>query len=266
MELQQNLDRIRASGLGVAAVSYDPVAVLKNFADRKNITYPLLSDKDSKIIRAFGILNEQVPAGTPFAGIPYPGTYIVDRDGRVLSKYFEEDYTQRYMTSEILVRQFGAAAGAAHTTSETKHLTVSCAASADVLRPGQRIALTLDIDMKANMHVYAPGVQGYIPIEWSIKQSPSYTAHAVDFPKSKILRLEAIDETVPVFDQHFRLVRDVTIGKVKPGPLVIEGSLKYQACDDRLCYVPQAVPLKWTLQVQPLDAERPPANLQRKMQ
>jgi AhpC/TSA family/Disulphide bond corrector protein DsbC len=264
VELQQHLEQIRAQGLGVAAISYDPVATLKNFAGRRGITYPLLSDPGSSIIRAFGILNDEVPADTRFAGIPYPGTYIVDREGRVLSKYFEEDYTERYMTSEILVRQFGAAAGAAHATTETRHLTVSAAASAGRVRPGQRIALTLDIEMKANMHVYSPGVEGYIPIEWALTASPSVVVHDVEFPKSKMLRLEAIDETVPVYDGHFRLVRDITIGKAQPGPLVIEGRLKYQACDDRLCYVPQTVPLKWSLEVEPHDRERPPAVLQRK--
>ena len=42
-------------------MSYDSVAVLKNFSHRKHITYPLLSDPDSKTIRSFGILNETVP-------------------------------------------------------------------------------------------------------------------------------------------------------------------------------------------------------------
>ena len=266
MELQQNWKSIRAQGLGVAAISYDPVPVLKNFADRKGIEYPLLSDTNSAMIKAFGILNTEIPAGTPFAGIPYPGTYIVDPSGRVISKYFEDDYTQRVMTSEILVRQFGGAATAAHTTAETKHLTVSSAASSDHVRPGQRIVLTLDIEMKPSMHVYSPGVEGYIPIEWTMADSRDVIAHPTDFPKSKMLRLEAIDETVPVFDGSFRLMRDITIGKVRPGPLVIQGTLRYQACDDRLCYVPQTVPLKWTLQVEPLDVERPPAALQRKMQ
>jgi hypothetical protein len=37
--------------------------------------------------------------------------------------------------------------------------------------------------------------------------------------------------------------------KVK-GAVTIEGTLRYQACDDRMCYVPKSVPLKWTLQVQ----------------
>lgn len=263
MELQQNLEKIRAQGLGVAAISYDSPATLHNFAERRAITYPLLADPQSRLIRAFGILNEQVPPG-PFAGIPYPGTYIVDSSGRVLSKYFEDDYTQRYMTSDILVRQFGAAAGASHTTVETKHLTLSSAASGEHVRMGQRIALTLDIALKPRMHVYAPGVEGYIPIEWSMTPNPMVTEHPAEYPQPKQLHLPAIDETVAVYDSDFRLIRDVTIGAAKPGPLTIEGTLKYQACDDRVCYIPQTIPLKWTLEVDKLDVERAPPDLRRK--
>ncbi len=264
MELQQNLAQIRSQGLGVAAISYDAPATLKDFANRRNITYPLLSDSESRIIKAFGILNEEVPAGTPFAGIPYPGTYIVDPQGRVIAKYFEDDYTQRYMTSEILVRQFGAAAGASHTVVEGKQLTVSTSASASTVRPGQRIALTVDIELKPKMHVYAPGVEGYIPIDWTLADTTTVKAHAAEYPKSKMLRLEAINETVPVYEGRFRLIRDVTIGKAPPGTLNVESVLKYQACDDRICYIPQTMPLKWTVQVEAHDRDRAPKELQRK--
>lgn len=88
MELQSNVEKIRAEGLGVAAISYDSVAVLKSFAERRGITFPLLSDPESKIIRDFGIFNEQSQEGTMQYGIPYPGTYLVDcnrpRDSEVL--------------------------------------------------------------------------------------------------------------------------------------------------------------------------------------
>jgi hypothetical protein len=264
VELQRTLNKIRAQGLGLAAISYDSVALLKNFAERRGITFPLLSDADSSIIKAFHILNEEVPPGTPFSGIPYPGTYIVDREGRVRAKYFEENYVERYTASDILVRQFGAAAGAAQMSVETKHLSLTTAASTDRASVGQRLALTVDLDLKPGMHVYAPGVEGYIPLDWSLGESSSVAAHPVEFPAPRKLHLPVIDETVPVFTGRFRLVRDVTIGEVPPGPLTIEGALKYQACDDQLCYIPQTVPLKWEVQILQSDRERAPAGLRRK--
>jgi len=60
-------------GLGVAAISYDSIGALKNFADRQHITYPLLSDPDSKIIRAFDYPDETTKPETLTYGIPYPG-------------------------------------------------------------------------------------------------------------------------------------------------------------------------------------------------
>ncbi len=42
------------------------------------------------------------------------------------------------------------------------------------------------------------------------------------------------------------------------GELKITGKLRYQACDDKICYLPETVPLEWTLKVEPLDRERAP--------
>jgi hypothetical protein len=44
----------------------------------------------------------------------------------------------------------------------------------------------------------------------------------------------------------------------------VEGTLRYQACDDRLCYIPQELPLKWMFQYENFDRQRAPTELQRK--
>ena len=272
MELEQNLDRIRKQGLGLAAVSYDSVEILKNFADRKHITFPLLSDPESKIIRAFGILNESVKPGTPQFGIPYPGTFMLDAKGTVVSKYFEEDFRERVSASDILVRQFGASADAASGSLETNHLRLTTAASMPVARPGHRIVLSLELDLKPNMHVYAPGVEGYTAIEWKLDESPAAKSHAFQYPASRKLHLKAIGETVPVYLGRVRMTREITFGPenaVRPlvtpaGELTLKGSLRYQACDNRKCYLPETVPLEWHFRFEGLDRERAPVSLQRK--
>jgi hypothetical protein len=35
-------------------------------------------------------------------GIPYPGTYLVDTQGKVVAKYFEQDMRERISASAIL--------------------------------------------------------------------------------------------------------------------------------------------------------------------
>lgn len=262
--MEQNLPEIRKRGLSVAAISYDSPAILKSFSERMKITYPLLSDPDSKIIRAYGILNETAPKGMTY-GIPYPGTYILNPKGVVVEKYFEDDYSQRYTASAILAKEFGAAVGAAHSTVEAKHLRISTSAGDEVVHIGQRIVLALDIDMPKGMHVYAPGVKGYLPIDLAIAESPSYRVHDAVYPQSKTLTLKAIHETLPVYSGQVRVLRDITIAKnVQPGELTVEGKFRYQACDDRQCFLPETVPLKWVLRVEPLDRQRAPADIQHK--
>ena len=40
--------------------------------------------------------------------------------------------------------------------------------------------------------------------------------------------------------------------------LTIEGSLDYQACDDKVCFNPVSVPLTWTMNLKTLVTERAP--------
>src|SRR5262249_46864133 len=43
-DLNQHLEEYRKRGLGVASVTYDSAAILKNYGARKGIRYPMLSD------------------------------------------------------------------------------------------------------------------------------------------------------------------------------------------------------------------------------
>ena len=272
MELQKNKAEFDKLGLGLAAVSYDSVDVLRNFSERKGIQFPLLSDTDSKIIRELNILNDTVPKNSAFFGVPFPGSFVLDRDGKIVSKYFEDDYRQRYTSADILAHQFGLIPAEGKTEVQGKQLELTASASNSVVAAGHRVELALSIDLKPNMHVYAPGVEGYIAIDWKMKDTGTAVAHDVEYPKSEILYLQAIDEKVPVYRNHFQLTRDITIApedKLKPlvdaaGNFSVEGTLRYQACDDRLCYVPQELPLKWTFHLENYDRQRVPPELQRK--
>jgi hypothetical protein len=59
------------------------------------------------------------------------------------------------------------------------------------------------------------------------------------------------DEQVPVFQKPFRLVQDMTIARsTKPGTtMTISGTVRYQACDDAVCFIPASAPVRWTVKV-----------------
>jgi hypothetical protein len=266
VELGEQAAKFEAQGLKVAAVTYDSVATLKHFSDRVGLKYPLLSDEGSKTIRAFGIFNENNKPGTLAHGTPFPGTYIVDARGAVKSKYFEEDYAERTTAAAIIAREFRELSGAAVKEMETKHLKLRASATNGAVWAGSRLTLMLDVEMKPKMHVYAPGVEGYIPVSWTVKSDKTHLAREASWPKSRILHLEAIKEKVPVYEGRFRVARDMTVGHVpelRPlmeadGKLVVEGSFRYQACDDKICYQPQTIPLKWEFEIRQLDRTRTP--------
>lgn len=85
------------------------------------------------------------------------------------------------------------------------------------------------------------------------------------------MHLKAIGETVPVYLGRVRITREITFGPenaVRPlvtpaGELTLKGSLRYQACDDRKCYLPETVPLEWRFHFEGLDRERAPVSRQR---
>jgi peroxiredoxin len=272
VDLNRQLESFRKQGLTVATITYDSTAILKHFAERQQIRYPMLSDPGSKIIRAFGIFNENTEKGTRAYGIPYPGIYVVDEKGVVKSKYFEDDYTERYSAASILTHEFGAD-GVSKTTIETPHLKLTTSASDAEFGPGRRIALIAEMDLKPGLHVYAPGVEyGYIPIAWTVAESKSWVAFPVAYPKARTMEFAALKEIVPVYEGKLRLVRDLTIGneaEIAPAlgadrTLTVEGGFRYQACDDRECFPPRTLPLKWTFKLGRLDTQRVPEDIQHK--
>ena len=256
----------------VAALSYDSEALVADFAHRKAITYPLLADPEFRVIRAFGILNENFPKDHPWFGVPYPGTYIIDEKGVVTAKYFEEDHRDRYTAASVFTKTFGSGGIDSWAAVETPHLKVRYSATDAILRAGSRVSLLLEVELTPKMHVYAPGVQQtYKPIAWTMVSSAAWQVHEVSLPAARMLRLDAIDETVPVYEGRFRLTRDLTIGQhdeLRPvlaggSDLAIRGALRYQACDDRQCFPPVSVPIEWKFRFESHDGQRAPQELRR---
>ena len=100
MQLQADLKELEAAGLSVIGISYDSGDTLSKFADKRKITFPLLSDPGSKTIKAYGLLNKE--AAGKAEGIAYPGTIVLDRAGVVRAKLFLEGVVKRHTTSELL--------------------------------------------------------------------------------------------------------------------------------------------------------------------
>jgi hypothetical protein len=158
---------------------------------------------------------------------------------------------------------------------EAPHLRVTLAQSDRSVIPGGRVSLIAEIELPPDVHVYSSGVQGYKPIQLTLQGLPGIGLQPVIYPASEEMYLEAIKEHAPVFEEKFRITEDVTVTPSKTRDIVrspvssqntisITGELNYQACDKTICFPPSSVPVKWQLQVLPLDLKRSPEAIQHK--
>jgi len=263
VELQGRVKELRSKGLHVAAISYDPVTVLADFARRRDITFPLLSDTGSATITNYGILNTTEASTSRIRGIPFPGTFILDRRGVVTARFFEQNYQERDTAASILTR-LGGDEPRSPVDISAPSLTIASSITDSAVALGTNFSLVLDIRPAKGVHVYAPGVTGYKPIALSIDPRPGLLVKDAVYPSPEDYYFKPLNEHVPVFQQPFRIVQDVAIDPTIPGQVALQGvstvtitgTLMYQACDDTVCFTPQSVPLSWTVTLHALDLER----------
>jgi len=278
------LNEVREKGLGLAGISYDSPETLAAFSRQRGITFPLLSDAGSATIKRFGILNpipewamgpdkdnpvvqaeaqKYLTVNAPraqMAGIAFPGTFVLDRQGRVTSRYFEDFYFERNTVSSILIRLGNKAVAVTGTKISTGQLDVTTYPSDSAIAPGNRLSIAVDVAPHPGMHVYAPGAKNYRVIAVTIAPQPFVRVLPMNYPASQIYFFKPLEERVPVYQKPFTLVQELVLEGTPQAQaalrgkdsVTVNGTLEYQACDDTICYNPASVPLSWTLTLRPI--------------
>jgi DsbC/DsbD-like thiol-disulfide interchange protein len=149
--------------------------------------------------------------------------------------------------------------------SETMHLIVSASVNDGTVVAGKRISLAFDITPKRGMHVYAPGKHDYQVIAISLDPRPWMKVQPTKYPASEIHHFVELNEKVEVYSKPFTLVQDLSIpatAEVRKqlsglSSLTVTGLLTYQACDEKVCYAPAKVPVKFVLKVAPPVSPKP---------
>lgn len=284
------MDELENAGIGVAAISYDSPAVLQDFAQRRGIDFPLLADEGSEVISRYGILNTVAAEGLgpdaenpdvmadvaryvsvfgasqAIVGTPYPGTFMIDADGRVTSRYFEEFYRERNTTSNVLLKEGIGVSPIEAIEGSSPQLDFTAWPSNTGVSVGTRFSIAVEVRPNENMHVYAPGAEanGYRVIGLELAPSDMYRMEPVEYPDSEIYYFAPLDEYVPVFQEPFTLLQEIVMAGsaeteaalAEMDTITISGFLNYQACDDAICYLPQSVPVSFVLDAESPDRQR----------
>ncbi len=244
VELQQTLADLHANGYQVYAVSNDTVDRLADFAARQGITYPLLSDEDSAVIRRYGIMNTLIRPdegrSMRWYGIPYPGTYVTGPDGVISHKSFHRHHAVRASGASLLHTLTGVVevpddAPAAHVEGDQVSLDVRLLDTR--LRLEVLSTLVCRIRVRDDLHLYAPGSPDGFLVTALTVGGTGIRALDASWPAAGRLRMEVLDleVSVPVTatSELLRLGHGMEVGRA-----TIDIALDYQACNEDECFLP----------------------------
>jgi hypothetical protein len=129
---------------------------------------------------------------------------------------------------------------------------VKALAMASPIRAGTQARLLLDVRLPTDVHVQSdkPRDRLLIPTELILKLPAGVSLDRIVYPKATDLVQSGRTEPLAVFSGRFTIEAHVAIAKDAPaGAMALAGQLKYQACDDSLCYAPARADVQWTLHV-----------------
>lgn len=81
-DFRDNLGELNSAGLDVIGISPDKPAKLAKFRDNEQLTFPLLSDPERKVLAAWGAFGEKTMYGKKVTGV-IRSTFLVDADGKI---------------------------------------------------------------------------------------------------------------------------------------------------------------------------------------
>ena len=117
-EYQNLYSKIKESGCELVAISPDVKMEIKKMKKKFDLEFPIYSDQNNKIAKKFGIaftLNENIvpiykkfgidlkkSQGNSANQLPLPGTYVINKDGKIIYAYTNVDYTKRAEPKEVI--------------------------------------------------------------------------------------------------------------------------------------------------------------------
>ncbi|MFC6886600.1 MULTISPECIES: thioredoxin-dependent thiol peroxidase [Actinomadura] len=87
VDFQSSLADLEAAGVAVVGVSPDEPAKLAKFREKEGLTFPLLSDPDAGILKAYGAYGEKKLYGKVVVGV-IRSTFLIDAEGKIDKAYY----------------------------------------------------------------------------------------------------------------------------------------------------------------------------------
>lgn len=89
-EFRDHNEELEKLGVQVVGVSADSVKSHAQFTEKYQLSFPLWSDPEKKLIQAFGVLVEKSMFGKKYMGIAR-STFILDENGKIIQVWSKVD-------------------------------------------------------------------------------------------------------------------------------------------------------------------------------
>jgi DsbC/DsbD-like thiol-disulfide interchange protein len=141
-------------------------------------------------------------------------------------------------------------------------LSVTLSADAATILPGRPTTVRLAMVPAAGIHVYAPGNPDYIPVTVTLRLPSGVQAQPAVYPPGEDYVFGELKEIVKVYSRPFEVRQRITVtraaARTAGSALTIEGSVRYQACNDKVCFPPATAPVSLTLPIASAASNAPP--------
>ena len=124
----------------------------------------------------------------------------------------------------------------------------------DAVHAGTTARVGLDVVLDPGYHVNseAPLDDLLIPTVLRLDPPEGFTLEGVAFPEAILLDQVGVDEPLAVFEEEFTIGAALRVdAALAPGDYTVPGTLRYQACNDRMCFNPTNAPVEFALTVAP---------------
>jgi peroxiredoxin len=102
IDLNGGVADIEKRGYHLVGISYEPPPVDADFIAKRDIKYTLLSDPKSEVIDRYKLRDPQYPPGSRAYGVPRPIIFILDRNGVIKAKLYEDTFKNRPPVSLVI--------------------------------------------------------------------------------------------------------------------------------------------------------------------
>lgn len=154
--------------------------------------------------------------------------------------------------SFLVIAALASAAGVAHAQSQRPRAEVTPIVASAQAKPGAPLWLSLHVRLPKDVHVQAnkPRDPSLIATVLTVTLRTGVTVEEIGYPPPTELAQKDRRDTLAVLGPEFTIdVRLALAAGVPSGDLTIPAVLRYQACNDSVCFPPARATTEWTVLV-----------------